>query len=146
MTPFPWQADKYSCELRFYDKSRQLITKFETCDGWSLATDANKHLIDQHGEFYIHVEAFISRLKTQAIRCSFVEVFYNGEFMQRNFIRAGVLVPFMSEIENRNECQMIRKKLITSTPYLSWRKIIRASFWGKPSKDIKKYLLKRLHK
>lgn len=133
----PWQPDAYQVELRFYDRKKKLITKYLTCDGWALATTTNAHLIDQPGEFYIHIEAQLRLKPSEAIRYSFIEVFYKGEFMQRQFIRFGQLVPFISDIEDRGACPYIREKLITNTVSLNMLKMFRQSFWGTKPVDPK---------
>lgn len=117
--PHPWMADVYQAELRYYDKQQRIVTKYLTFDGWSIATEQNKHLIDNPGEFYIHIEAQLRAFPTQALRYSFIEVFHKGEFMQRQFVRFGQLTPFMSDIENRRECPYIRKQLISNKMSMS---------------------------
>lgn len=138
----PWQPDKYQCELRFYDRRQQLLTKFETYDGWTLANSMNKHLIDTAAEFYIHIEA---QLRLAAyLKYSFIEVFYKDQFIQRQFVRGGVLCPQTSKAENRAACPYLREKLIGNEPMIDWHVVMSDSFWKKPKYPLSHYLCKTL--
>lgn len=133
------KPDNYCCQLLFYDRKKKLITKFYTFDGWSLALENNKHLIDTPKEFYIHLESHIQW--AQHLKYSFVEVFYKDTFMQRHFIRDGVLAPFMSDVEDRSQCPHIKRALISNKPKLDWKQFTHDAFFNNV-KPLTNYLMK----
>lgn len=61
---------------------------------------------------------------------SFIEVFHEGVFIVRLFLRKWQLCGVMSEEPNRDKCPYIRQPLISDKTTLDWSKISKDSFWG----------------
>lgn len=138
----------FGCAINFYTNRKQIYESIYSNDFMPNIWLYEKYYFDYfrtnfcslfntpnqyYGTLYYYWHAFKQRYQYALYPpiISFAEVFHEGEFIARHFIRNNEIIATVSFEEDRKLCPYIRLPLVAKSPILDWRCVMMVSFWKK---------------